>query len=324
MNSPYSIIGMDSADFNNDGNMDFIGSSLSYGAYIYLGNGDGTFQSQIQLNIGTSWGVCAGDFNNDGNDDFIFDGRFYPGNGDGTFGSSVYLGFYAYAIAESDINNDGNLDIVYTDSVRVIYRTGNGDGTFTHVSTTYVAGSLFGIATSPETEVLEVIEGETVGFTGRFTDEGYLDTHTATWDWGDGSPIENGVVTEENEYPLSSGEVTASHAFEYYGEYTITLTVTDDDGASDSETIRITVITPEQATQNLIGEVEGMWLSDGIENSFVSKLEGAIPSIENDRPSAYGQLGAFINEVEAQRGGALSDSQADELIEYAQWIMDNI
>ena len=36
------------------------------------------------------------------------------------------------------------------------------------------------------------------------------------------------------------------------------------------------------------------------------------------------QLNAFIKEVEAQRGKKITEEQADVLVEYAQWIIDNI
>lgn len=249
----YYIVGMDSADFNGDGNMDFIAASYYYGAYIYLGNGDGTFQSVIKMPIGYSWGVCAGDFDNDGDDDFIFGQykwKFYPGNGDGTFGTPVSLGFPTYpdqalALAESDIDGDGNLDLVYTDDYNMYYRTGNGDGTFSPApaSSTYVASGLKGIATSLECEgLLPVNEGDMTSFTGRFFDPGWLDTHTATWDWGDGSPISSGTVTEENVKPFATGKVTGNHRYGDNGEYTITLTVTDDDGGVGVDTVTINVL----------------------------------------------------------------------------------
>jgi hypothetical protein len=71
----------------------------------------------------------------------------------------------------------------------------------------------------------------------RFPDPGTADTHTAVWDWGDGS-TSAGIVTEVN----GSGSVTGSHAYTAVGKYTITLTVTDDDGASDSSVFQYVVV----------------------------------------------------------------------------------
>jgi hypothetical protein len=82
--------------------------------------------------------------------------------------------------------------------------------------------------------------------------------------------------------------------------------------------------TPEEATESLISDIEDLDLPDGPETSLVSKLEMAIKSLQNDKPSAQGQLGAFINEVEAQRGKELTTEQADYLIAAAQKILNNI
>jgi hypothetical protein len=62
-----------------------------------------------------------------------------------------------------------------------------------------------------------------------FGDPGFLDTHTATWDWGDGT-IEAGTVTGSN----GAGFVTGSHAYLSAGLYTVSLTVIDDEGESAS------------------------------------------------------------------------------------------
>jgi len=73
-----------------------------------------------------------------------------------------------------------------------------------------------------------------VSFEGMFTDAGSCDTHTAVWDWGDGT-TSDGEVTETD----GSGCVTSSHTYALPGDYSITVTVTDDDGQSGSNTMTI-------------------------------------------------------------------------------------
>jgi Tol biopolymer transport system component len=58
-----------------------------------------------------------------------------------------------------------------------------------------------------------------------FTDPGVLDTHTAEWDWGDGHTSAGTVIQE-----AGFGSVEDSHTYTEPGLYTITLTVTDNDG----------------------------------------------------------------------------------------------
>jgi hypothetical protein len=84
-----------------------------------------------------------------------------------------------------------------------------------------------------------VDEGDSVQFEGNYTDPGSEDTHIATWDWGDGSPIESGTVSEE--FNSTTGNVTGSHAYCDNGTYTVTLNVTDDDGGWSTDTLTVTV-----------------------------------------------------------------------------------
>jgi len=59
---------------------------------------------------------------------------------------------------------------------------------------------------------------EEVTFTGYFFDPGTLDIHTIVWNFGDGTA------------PLTTSELTVTHAYERAGTFTVALTVTDDDG----------------------------------------------------------------------------------------------
>lgn len=61
--------------------------------------------------------------------------------------------------------------------------------------------------------------------TAPFTDPGVLDTHSATWEWGDGS-TSPAVVSGSG----GSGTVSGSHTYAAPGIYTVGLTVRDDDG----------------------------------------------------------------------------------------------
>ena len=71
--------------------------------------------------------------------------------------------------------------------------------------------------------------GTSIQASATFTDAGTPDTHTAQWDWGDGT-IEPGTVAQGS----GSGSVTDTHTYTMGGVYTVTLTVTDDDGDSAS------------------------------------------------------------------------------------------
>jgi PKD repeat protein len=68
---------------------------------------------------------------------------------------------------------------------------------------------------------------EAIQFNGSFTDPGTLDTHTIEWDFGDGQ--------------TATGTLTPEHFYAASGEYTVTLTVTDDDGGISSDTLTVLV-----------------------------------------------------------------------------------
>jgi hypothetical protein len=72
---------------------------------------------------------------------------------------------------------------------------------------------------------------------------------------------------------------------------------------------------PEQQLQNLIDFVNGLPVNNGIGNSLTNKLENALAAVESGDPAgACSALQPFENEVQAQRGKALTTADADRLL----------
>jgi FG-GAP-like repeat/HYDIN/CFA65/VesB-like, Ig-like domain len=144
------------ADFNNDGKLGVIVSYLTGASptmAVFLGNGDGTFQTPVTTTQSDgSWPVAIGDFNGDGKLDVMTEGNFgtvwfYFGNGDGTFTEqSTFYGPSPATYSVGDINGDGKLDLIVSWGEEGAYGTdvwfGNGDGTFNDVQQLGVGAGL--------------------------------------------------------------------------------------------------------------------------------------------------------------------------------------
>ncbi len=135
-------------DFNGDGKLDVVTSNRgNTSVTMFLGNGDGTFQTGQLINISNTFtgpfAITAGDVNNDGKLDLVVTSLFASstggvavllGNGDGTFqAASIFtndLGA-AVSIVLADVNGDGNLDVLAGElNTGIEVFLGIGDGTF--------------------------------------------------------------------------------------------------------------------------------------------------------------------------------------------------
>ena len=100
-------------------------------------------------------------------------------------------------------------------------------------------------------------------------------------------------------------------------------------GSHDSpywfDDVEVNTVTPSEAIDILIEIKEEMNLHHGIENSLDVKLNAASKSYATGKDdAATNQLRAFINEVEAQQGQRISDTQANILILFANWIIEEL
>ncbi|MCP4165096.1 MAG: right-handed parallel beta-helix repeat-containing protein [Chloroflexi bacterium] len=80
-------------------------------------------------------------------------------------------------------------------------------------------------------------EGENLTLNATFSDPGVLDTHTATIDWDDGSPVENVPVSQGAGF----GGLEGNHTYLSAGEYTVQACVQDNGGAEGCDTLLISV-----------------------------------------------------------------------------------
>ena len=96
------------------------------------------------------------------------------------------------------------------------------------VTVTNVAPTVGAIGAPLEPRAVNTV----VGASASFTDPGTRDTHTATWDWGDGNTSSGAI---------SAGAVSGSHTYTATGVYTVKLTVTDGGGA-DTEQFQYVVV----------------------------------------------------------------------------------
>ncbi len=149
---PYNVV---IADFNGDGKRDVaFTNNLSASMEVYLGNGDGSFQSPGIYSIPNAppssggapagtvaypAGIVVGDFNRDGKLDIATGNTtsnnigMFLGNGNGTFNVSLVPTLnFPVSLAVGDMNGDGIPDIVNVDPNYnvVTVLLGKGDGTF--------------------------------------------------------------------------------------------------------------------------------------------------------------------------------------------------
>jgi PKD domain/FG-GAP-like repeat len=252
-------VGVDAADVNNDGHMDFVTAPYTSRDrfFVNLGNGDGTFNSYSFTTYTSTgyWGLAVADFDNDGNADLAASYSnyvdLYRGNGDGTF---VWLNritdsnFYYCSLDNFDFDGDGIQDLVmgrYNNSAPyyaqgVALFRGNGDWTFTYVGlflggqgwerSTIAAPNAIAKNLEPVAAIQPadgpVEAGSPVLFDGSASHDQDGQIAAYQWEFGDGQ---------------TSSQASAEHIYYTAGTYEVKLTVTDDKGATGSSQTQITV-----------------------------------------------------------------------------------
>jgi PKD repeat protein len=280
-------------DFDGDGRSDILSRDASSGDnYMYLMDGltivhEGFIRSVADLD----WRVAGiGDFDADGNSDILWrnsasgENYLFPMNsaatgegaamqvsvsfsdagtndthsavvdwGDGTVTPLASLpetaGAGAFVVSHAYADNGSYLVSVTLNDDDGGSSSDSFQATVFNVAPVVDAGAP---RTANEGSLVQLTQGG--GFAVTFSDAGSADTHTATIDWGDDSAVEAGV--------LDGNFVFGSHVYADNGAYSVTITVSDDDGdvGSDSFVVTVLNVAPEIQTSDQSGE-EGALLS---------------------------------------------------------------
>jgi Ca2+-binding RTX toxin-like protein len=116
----------------------------------------------------------------------------------------------------------------------------------------------------------DAVRGQLLSFRLSFTDAGTADTHTASIDWGDGTSSA-GLVTG-----AGSRNAFGSHIYTATGNYTLTFTITDDDGAAVSKTKAVSVAAANLQTSQLDSSLTDLFVGGTTANDTIAlALSGA-------------------------------------------------
>jgi FG-GAP-like repeat/Bacterial Ig-like domain (group 3) len=260
---PTSVV---AGDFNGDGKQDLaVLSAAGTGSVnIYLGNGNGTFQTAKNYAVAAATSssrlLAMGDFNGDGILDLVATNAglgnvaVILGVGDGSFNAPSYysVGASPWNVVVGDINKDGIQDIAVASdsSSSVSILQGNGDGTFkTVIYANTGAGQAGSVAL------------------GDFNGDGYPDLATT-------SAGDNGVYVLLNKGTATPSFGTAAKFTMNTGPYYLTIGDFNRDG-------RIDILSANNGNSTV-----GVMLGDGTGNfaaaTYYSLGGGAIFANEGD------------------------------------------
>jgi PKD repeat protein len=163
--------------------------------------------------------------------------------GDGTTSTTVPANDVAGTCSAThqylDDNPTGTSSDNYAVSVTVKDDGGTANGgndTSAPASTVVTVRNVAPTITTTSGPIAPLPKATSAPYTVSFTDPGSVDKHTCVWSWDDGT-------ADTTQYPgIGTRSCSTTHTYAQPGVYTVTVTVSDDDGGSDSETLQFLVV----------------------------------------------------------------------------------
>lgn len=156
----------------------------------------------------------------------------------------------------------------------------------------------------------DLIAGETYSAAGSFNDPG-ADIWSATVDYGDGGGAQL--------LPLADENFAVAHTYTKADTVTLTVSVSDDGGATGTSSATIRIITPFAATQGLGHQVQLLAKDGAIVEQQVQPLLASLDAASKQIARGYNgpaanELGAFVNKLNAAvLSGRMSPEAAEQL-----------
>ncbi len=130
--------------------------------------------------------------------------------------------------------------------------------------------------------------GLVLDVSASFNDLGTLDSHTATFDWDDGTALEAGLVAESPFGPPGDtagmdGSVSGSHIYMTPGVYYILLTVTDDDGQPGTAGQVFGVVTGMVALEKAIADLKELAEDHDPNSEAAAKIQDAVDKLNGQK-----------------------------------------
>ncbi len=211
------------------------------------------------------------------------------GDGNPTQSATVFQGMGAGALGGTHTYADNG---VYTVTVSVMDDDGGSDTATFDVTVKNVPPVLV-TATDQMVNEGQLLDLSGMGGApplGLFVDPGLLDTHTATVNWGDGNPTQSATVFQG----IGAGALGGTHTYADNGVYTVTVSVMDDDGGTDTESFEVTVkdVTPvvvldplADLNENGFVTLTGTYTDPGIQDTQTLTVHWDDPN--NSSPSTF-------------------------------------